>query len=659
MATEGIRTPNVPLGTFLGEFLGHEIVGSQRSIKRFSRASVMGVYDAALGGSGVAAVFATKVQADAKLTYNADQMAWIVADPDPAKNGIYRKLGASGSGSWSRVADLPNEVIAIDVTGGTANAITGAVFPQTPSSPQNKLYLMTPEAANTGATTLEIPGFAGGGAVPIKNAFGSTLAADSLLPGSQVLMAWQTDHFQLLISAPVDASGILGDVIAARDAASGYADDASDSAANSASYASVIGNQAYTFDTWSQVLAATIPAPITYIRTIEYATGRQGGSTLRRVSSLLSGTIGGQSADGAWWQLVDLIVYPQMAGAPADASGDARAGIQAAVDHVKAIGLGEVRLDGRYILSASINISGRTRIRGTQKTYTIVYPAAGITSFSVNTDESIFLEDFSIQYGTPGTGISVTAPNVNSGSIFRNLFITNCQVALNFTRAAFWIVDHCTIACTQLGVKIQNTHNVDEGDSTIRDCLITGVAGTTMAIQWLSSGGLKVINNKFIDHQYGFFCQLTATAGDIGITSTTGLYFANNSVEGIVGGACYHFERAPGSTGALFSVTISGGDAGAASLINVPVDAVGVWLNGLSVIGVTWISPGTGTSVMLNLNSLTGFYCVGNQAIANGGTVYKAIIGSTAVNGEIGPNPGVGTFAASSNASGSTTLTRS
>jgi hypothetical protein len=46
MAGDGIKTGNLPLGTDIGEFLGHEIVGTTRSTRRYTYAQVLGPIDA-------------------------------------------------------------------------------------------------------------------------------------------------------------------------------------------------------------------------------------------------------------------------------------------------------------------------------------------------------------------------------------------------------------------------------------------------------------------------------------------------------------------------------------------------------------------------------------------------------------------------------------
>lgn len=181
-----------------------------------------------LSGSTPGLAYATLAALNADLTHPIGSTAMVYADSNPANNGIYVK-----SGSWSRISDLPTSVVRLTVTGGTANDIV-ATAPETPTAPGNKLFLLTPSAANTDAVTIAVNG---ADEAPIKNALGSQLAANSLLTDVPVLMAWQTDHYHLLVSLPVDASGILSDAIDARDAAEGFKDAAAASAAAAAASA--------------------------------------------------------------------------------------------------------------------------------------------------------------------------------------------------------------------------------------------------------------------------------------------------------------------------------------------------------------------------------------------------------------------------------------
>ncbi|MGY3607682.1 MULTISPECIES: glycosyl hydrolase family 28-related protein [unclassified Bradyrhizobium] len=159
--------------------------------------------------------YATLALLNADLAHPANTLAMVYADTTPANNGIYQKSGGSGSGSWTRVGDLPDSIVNLTVIGGTANAIQASAAVD-PVQPGRKLYLMTPTSSNTGATTISVNG---GTPVAIKNAFNSSLASGSLIAGNPVVMIRPDGDFRLLIAAAVDGDAILADAVAARDAA--------------------------------------------------------------------------------------------------------------------------------------------------------------------------------------------------------------------------------------------------------------------------------------------------------------------------------------------------------------------------------------------------------------------------------------------------------
>lgn len=245
--------------------------------------------DLRLAGGSLA--YASRALLYADLSATANITANVYADPTAAYNGIYKKVGGTGTGSWSRIGDLPARVVRLTVSGGTANAIT-ATAPETPTEPGNKIYLLVPTASNTAATTIAVNG---GSAVAIKNALGSSLAANSLILDSPVLMLWSVDHYQLVVSTQVDATGILADALAYRDAASGYATAA-------ASSASALGNQLHQYDTRALAAAATIPVSLVAVRIVRYATGYP-VSFATYVPGTSSGPMAFQDAASNWWEL--------------------------------------------------------------------------------------------------------------------------------------------------------------------------------------------------------------------------------------------------------------------------------------------------------------------------------------------------------------------
>lgn len=238
--------------------------------------------------------YATKAALDADLLHSANTLAMVYADSTAANNGVYVKIGASGSGSWLRVGDLPDAIILLTVTGGTGNAIV-ATAASTPLAPGRHLYLLTPTANNTGAATIVVNGAP---AVAIKNALNANLASGSLIMGNAALMCWSTDHYQLLVAAAIDGNAILADAQAAAV-----------SAASSASTATAAANATMNFATRTAAMATTIAGTVTHITTSGYSVLGDGDGSIatnafyKRVGSLPAHAGYIQSADGAYFEL--------------------------------------------------------------------------------------------------------------------------------------------------------------------------------------------------------------------------------------------------------------------------------------------------------------------------------------------------------------------
>jgi hypothetical protein len=357
-----INTPNTPTGAAVYELLGHEIVGGIRSTRRFPRAAVLASFMELQGGGGVA--FASKAQANAHLDFDEFQMAFVWADSED-DNGVYQKIGASGSGSWTRIGDLPVEIVRMVVTGGTADAIVASMSPQVPLNPVDKLYVLIPSANNAGPVTLN--------GAKIKNNLGSTLVENSLITGVPVMMIWDTDHYQLMVSLPVDTAGVVADATAARDAAEDFRDEAENYKNAAETSAAALGNQVHQYDTLAQAAAATIPVGVQTIKVTRFAAGHP-LSYATYIPGTSSGPLAFQEAGGHYWELdlsggvIDVHwfgAFPSPLGAAPASVVDSTAAIQAPITYLAARGGGTIQFGrGVYGIESLAIGSNNIRLRG-------------------------------------------------------------------------------------------------------------------------------------------------------------------------------------------------------------------------------------------------------------------------------------------------------
>lgn len=143
--------------------------------------------------ANAAFVFDTRANLYATLTAAANTLAWVVADSTTAYNGIYRKSGASGSGFWTRVADLPYSfVLLTDVGAGTANAIqlTSAI----PTS-ASVMRIANVYEANTGNVTISENGAA---AKSLLTNSGNQIVPGGLTAGAMIVYVDNGATYRLL-----------------------------------------------------------------------------------------------------------------------------------------------------------------------------------------------------------------------------------------------------------------------------------------------------------------------------------------------------------------------------------------------------------------------------------------------------------------------------
>lgn len=172
-------------------------------------------------------IYTSKAAMDGDLAHAANSSAWVIGDATVANNGIYQKLGISGAGSWTRVADLPYSYIqATDAGAGTPNAILASSSIPIPAADAGALIAFKVFEANTGSPVTVA--FNGAGALTIKTNPGNDLQAGYLVAG-MVVAGYKSGSTFRLLSDPASAA-----IQAAAEAAAGQAAASAAAAAASA-----------------------------------------------------------------------------------------------------------------------------------------------------------------------------------------------------------------------------------------------------------------------------------------------------------------------------------------------------------------------------------------------------------------------------------------
>jgi len=161
---------------------------------------------------------------NADLAHAANSQAWVYADTTAGNNGVYRKSGASGSGSWARVLNLPYAIIPLTVTGGTGNAIVTTSSLPIPTDDRTVLISLVPTADSTGAVTLANNGAA---AIDVLDGTGAALITGALAEGHAVLGMMVDGDLRLIGESDLAASVAAAAASASAAAASAAAADAS------------------------------------------------------------------------------------------------------------------------------------------------------------------------------------------------------------------------------------------------------------------------------------------------------------------------------------------------------------------------------------------------------------------------------------------------
>lgn len=139
-------------------------------------------------------LYDNRAQLYADLAKPANTLAWVIADPVVAFNGVYQKSGGSGAGFWIRSNDLPYSFIrATDEGTGTPNAIQA-----TTTIPVSLSAMVIMQVFDTNTGSPVTISFNGAPAIPVKDYAGNDILANELKSGAIITGIIAGDGFRLL-----------------------------------------------------------------------------------------------------------------------------------------------------------------------------------------------------------------------------------------------------------------------------------------------------------------------------------------------------------------------------------------------------------------------------------------------------------------------------
>ncbi|RFB95289.1 hypothetical protein B5K11_10115 [Rhizobium leguminosarum bv. trifolii] len=364
-------------------------------------------------------IYSSKAAIDADLAHAANSMAWVIGDATTANNGVYGKVGASGTGSWTRRSDLPfSFIIASDAGAGTANAIQA-----TTAIPVSGSALVVTNVFEANAGSPVTISFNGGSALTIKSNSGNDIAAGGLTAG-MLLFGYVSGSTFRLISDQVSAA-IVAAAEAAAAAAAGSASAASTSAAAAAASAAGV----------------SLPAVAANRMLVDNAAGTlRESKTLSETMTILAGAVSGRtstfsldnstlykarSLKDRWLDSYRLAEELQFTGGGSTATDAAV--LQALFNRAKAAGRGEIILPrGDIALEANVFLknpaaTNAIRIVGQGPASTrFLNTSAGQVMFWIGDDADGANKTSGITFEGLGLAAGVAPNDSGSGFFLRN-----------------------------------------------------------------------------------------------------------------------------------------------------------------------------------------------------------------------------------------------
>lgn len=254
------------------------------------------------------------------------------------------------------------------------------------------------------------------------------------------------------------------------------------------------------------------------------------------------------------------------------------------------------------------------------------------TGYLTSFDDIPLFTNFELKGQAPtkisGCGI-VFSPNTDETSYihFENVAIRSFPTCVNFVRASLWKIIGCEfLSYTVAGVKIANANDPDSGDSVISSSIFNTPNTTGIGIIQYSSGGLKIVGNKFLGGLIGYSMQLTG--------STSNLLISCNSFENMTG---TDIDLSQATVGTAFIHVVITGNEFSVGPYAILTDASG-FLSEVSIVGNVINMGSVGSNPCISFNDVTNFIIGENTFRGNDGLSSSAITLDSCTNGKIDLN---------------------
>lgn len=250
---------------------------------------------------------------------------------------------------------------------------------------------------------------------------------------------------------------------------------------------------------------------------------------------------------------------------------------------------------GTYLVSSTLTISSGTTIIGAGRLRTrITWTSTTLDVFSINTTDPVQMSDFQMTgpaSATAGAMIKVDGPSAsgNAYSTFSRLLLSRGYDQIKMISSLAWTIEACVFSgFVHRALTVANALVPDAGDGLVHgNCIFAnGIAGS-VAIYQTSSGGLKVLGNKFNGlGTYAYQMQLASAV------VTSDLVFVGNSVENFTSAAMF-FDSDGG--GAICSNIVICGNQFALNPRGIDMSSATAFLRNISITGNTINVTAAGT----------------------------------------------------------------